>query len=426
MTQAPLRRELSLPGAMGVGLGSILGTGAFVALGLAAGLAGPWVLLAIVLAGALAMCNGLSSAQLAAVHPVSGGTYTYGYRFLSPLAGFAAGWLFLIAKAASCAAAALAFGGLIAWVAGIPGEGEAIVLAGLGSLVLITAAALAGLRRSSAINIALVAVTVASLLLLVAASSPAIVRNGASLPWADFDAPGVLEAAALCFVAFTGYGRIATMGEEVRKPRRTIPVAIVGTLACALALYMLVALAGVSVLGSAAFASRAENDAAPLLGVADALGSPPISGVLVAGGATALLAVQLNLVLGLSRVVLAAGREGDLPGPLAGVRRGVPVAAVLVVAGAVAIAIVPGRLAMAWSLSAVAVLLYYALTNAAALRVVEGRFVPRWISALGLLACIGLAAFVDPLSWLWAGGLLAAGLAVRLACRAWPRARGTP
>ena len=104
-----LQRELGLAGATVTGLGSILGTGVFVSLAIAAGITGPSVILAIVLAAGLALCNALSSAQLAAAHPISGGTYEYGYKYLSPRLGFTAGWLFLCAKTASAATAALGF-----------------------------------------------------------------------------------------------------------------------------------------------------------------------------------------------------------------------------------------------------------------------------------------------------------------------------
>ena len=86
-----------------MGLGAMIGTGVFVSLGLGAGIAGPAVLVALALAGGVALCNGLSSAQLAAANPVSGGTYEYGYRYLNSWAGFTAGWVFLIAKSASAA-----------------------------------------------------------------------------------------------------------------------------------------------------------------------------------------------------------------------------------------------------------------------------------------------------------------------------------
>jgi APA family basic amino acid/polyamine antiporter len=101
-----MRREINLFGAVMMGMGSILGTGVFVSIGMAAETAGPQVLLAIGIAAVVAICNGLSSAQLAALHPVSGGTYEYGYRWLSPTFGFIAGWTFVCAKSASAATAA--------------------------------------------------------------------------------------------------------------------------------------------------------------------------------------------------------------------------------------------------------------------------------------------------------------------------------
>src|SRR5690606_38420555 len=108
-----LKRELGLGGATMLGLGSMVGTGVFVSIGIAAGVAGPAVILAIAMAAAVATCNALSSAQLAASHAVSGGTYEYGYRYLNPALGFTAGWMFLCAKTASTATAALDFGGYL-------------------------------------------------------------------------------------------------------------------------------------------------------------------------------------------------------------------------------------------------------------------------------------------------------------------------
>ncbi len=114
-----LKRDLGLIGATMMGLGSIVGTGVFVSIGVAAGVTGPSVVLAIVLAALVATCNALSSAQLAASHPVSGGTHEYGYRYLHPALGFTAGWMFLCAKIASAATAALGFAGYLLHLLGI-------------------------------------------------------------------------------------------------------------------------------------------------------------------------------------------------------------------------------------------------------------------------------------------------------------------
>lgn len=418
-----LIRVITLPGAIGIGLGSIIGTGVFVTLGLGAGLAGPWLLVAIAIAGGVAMCNGLSSAQLAAVHPVSGGTYAYGRRFIHPWAGFTAGWVFLLAKAASCATAALGFGGLVAWITGKPGEGWTMTLAALGSLLVVTSAALAGVTRSVRFNYILLTVTVLALVTMVFAAAPAALKGWSGMSWAAIDdrsisAPGVLEAAALAFVAFAGFARIATMGEEVREPRRTIPKAVVFTLLAAIVLYGLVAFTGLGVLGAGDFAARSSADAAPLMAVARAVEAPTLAWMLAAGSAAALLAVQLNLIMGLSRVALAAGRERDLPTPLSRIdRHGVPMIATIVVALAIAAIIAIGSVPMAWSLAAGSVLVYYAITNLSAMRVAEGRFIARWVHTLGLTGCLALGVFVESVVLGVMFALIAAGLGVRWACR---------
>ena len=106
-----LKREVGPRGATIIGLGSMLGTGVYIALGLASGFVGYYIFLAILIAGGLAMCNGFSSAQLAANHPTSGGSYEFGRIHLGKEIGFVAGWVFIFAKGASAAAASLA----IAW-----------------------------------------------------------------------------------------------------------------------------------------------------------------------------------------------------------------------------------------------------------------------------------------------------------------------
>jgi APA family basic amino acid/polyamine antiporter len=222
------------------------------------------------------------------------------------------------------------------------------------------------------------------------------------------------------FVAFTGYGRVATLGEEVRDPRRTIPPAIVTTVLVVSLLYLGVATVGVGVLGADAFGRAAETTAAPLEAVAAALGMTWLGWVLAAAAVTAMLGVLLNLVLGLSRVLLAMARRGDAPVALAHVdeRRRSPIAAVwacgLLIAGLALI----GDVRTTWSFSAFTVLVYYAITNLAALRLPpEKRLFPRWVPAAGLVGCLGLAPWVEPTVWLVGLGLLVIGLLGHVAVR---------
>ena len=153
-----LRRELGLGSAVMLGLGAMVGTGVFVSIGIAAGVAGEAVVLAIVLAALVAMCNALASAQLAASHPVSGGTYEYGYKYLSPPLGFTAGWMFLCAKSASAATAALGFAGYLLHALGRSGGAWQVPIA-LATIALLTVIVLAGVRRANWTNILIVSIS---------------------------------------------------------------------------------------------------------------------------------------------------------------------------------------------------------------------------------------------------------------------------
>lgn len=400
-----LKRELGVFGAMMMGLGSILGTGVFVAVGIAAGVAGPGVLLAIPAAALVALCNALSSAQLAANHPVSGGTYEYGYRYLHPALGFSAGWTFLLAKSASAATAVLGFAGYLLHALGRSGE-WLVPVAVAGALGL-TAVVLGGIRRSHWVNVTIVSVTLLALVLFVGGGLPSLREMGTEhlLPLLGGGVdqergpiPSLLYATALMFVAYTGYGRIATLGEEVRDPGRTIPRAIVLTLAVSATLYVSVGVVAVGSVGSGFLARATSGEAAPLEVVAETFALPGVASIVALGAITAMLGVSLNLILGLSRVLLAMGRRGDMPRAVARLdeERTTPWVAVLVVGILVAGLASVGSVETTWSFSAFTVLLYYAITNLAALRLSpEERLFPRAFAWAGLFGCLFLAFWVD-------------------------------
>jgi len=423
---ARLARAVGVPGAVLLGLGSILGTGIFVSLGVAAGVAGPSAVAAVALAAGVATLNGLSSAQLAASHPVSGGTYEYGYRYLTPAAGFLAGWMFLCAKSASAATAALGLAGYVLAACGVHGAAPRVALAVL-VVAAVTGLVAGGIERSSRANAAIVSVTLLALATFVGAGLPAA-RDGAATnirPFFGGPDPGAgafLHATALLFVAYTGYGRIATLGEEVRDPTRTIPRAIGTTLLASMAIYVAVAFTAVAAAGPGTLAQATERAAAPLEVVAQGFGVPGVAGLVALGAATAMLGVLLNLLLGLSRVWLAMARRGDAPRGLARVAGdGAPRRAVLLTGVLVGGLALSGNVRLTWSFSAFTVLVYYALTNLAALRLpAAARRYPRWIPAAGLAACAGLAFWIPAHVALVGVGLAALGLA----WHAW-RARST-
>ena len=404
-----------------MGLGSIVGTGVFVSLGVAAGVAGSGILLVLPLAGLLALFNGLSSAQLAATYPVSGGTYEYGYRLLGPSFGFAAGLAFLLAKCASAATAALGFSGYLLVLIGVSPRPLLLVTGGVIVALGVTSLVLGGIRKSNRVNAWLIGYTLAALTLFLVfglpAAGSALADLRADLATGSGGAAGpltrssFLQATALLFVAYTGYGRIATLGEEVRAPRHTIPRAIWATLAFVAVLYMGVAAVALGSLGPKGFSEATLQTAAPLQEAARVIGTPGLAHLVALAAVTAMLGVLLNLILGLSRVVLAMGRRGDLPASLESVDvgSGSPRAAVAVVGVTIGVLVLLGDVRTTWSFSAFTVLLYYGITNLAALRLPpEARLYPRWIPLLGLVGCLLLAFHVTPAVWI-AGSVIVLG-----------------
>jgi APA family basic amino acid/polyamine antiporter len=201
---------------------------------------------------------------------------------------------------------------------------------------------------------------------------------------------GVVHGAAIMFFAFAGYARIATLGEEVVEPERTIPVAIATSFAVAVAVYAVVAVAALVSLDVAVLAASS----APL---ADAVAAGSLSALAPAvrmGATVACFGVLLSLQAGVGRTVFAMAAEADLPRWLGAVdeKRGVPRRAEIAVAVAAAALVLATDVAGAIGFSSFAVLLYYAVTNAAALRLGPGEHPPpRWLAILGLAGCITLA-----------------------------------
>jgi APA family basic amino acid/polyamine antiporter len=409
-----LKRELGVFGATLMGLGSIVGTGVFVSIGIAAGIAGSAVILAVAIGAVVAICNGLNSAQLAANHPVSGGTYEYGYKYLTPAFGFTAGWMFLVAKTASAATAALGFAGYLLNLWG--GSSTWVIPLAVLAVIIMTLVVLSGIKRSNLANIVIVSVTLLSLSFFILICLPRAVGQGVnnltplfSNSWGD-----VLHASALMFVAYTGYGRIATMGEEARSPRETIPKAMIVCLVLTMLLYITVATVGIGAVGADTLAdATGQTKAAPLEVVARSVGGAGAAFVLAVGAITAMLGVLLNLILGLSRVLLAMGRRTDAPKFLARLNQGqtAPYWAVIVVGVAIACLVLLGNVKTTWSFSAFSVLIYYAITNFAALKLpASERLYPVWIGWIGLLSCLFLAFWVESAIWQVGLGLIVAGL----------------
>ena len=380
----------------------MLGAGVFAAFAPAAEAAGAGLLIGLALAGGVALANALSSAQLAAVHPRSGGAYAWGREQLGDLPGFVAGWAFVVGKIASLAAMALTFGAYTA-----PSVARPL---GIAAVVALTSVNYLGVTKTAGVTRVLVACVVATLAFVVATSLLGGDLDADRLTplWPESGLRGILASGGFLFFAFAGYARIATLGEEVREPERTIPRAIPLALGLTLLVYAAVAVSILLVLGP----ERIAEASAPLAEAVEATGADSLSPLVRAGAALAALGVLLSLLAGVSRTVFSMASEGDLPRRLAAVhpRNRVPHVAEVGVGAVVVVLVALADLRTAIGFSSVTVLGYYAIANAAAftLRPGERRW-PRAVPVLGLVGCLALALSL-PATTVAAGlGVLAAG-----------------
>ena len=434
MTQ--LERRIGVPGAIAIGMGAMIGAGLFFVWAPAAALAGPMLPAAIALAGAIAVLNALSTAQLAMEHPVSGGAYAYGRAEVGERVGFTAGWMFLTGKTASAAAIAVIAGQHL-W----PEHAHAVAAVAVAALALLN---MLGVRVTAWVSsgiVAIVLVVVVIALVWAATGGPTAETVGwlayaplsqAALPDGDFGfvggsagAPagggplGWLTAAGMLFFAFAGYARMATLGEEVRQPRRTRPIAIVLGVGVVLALYAAVGWATSARLGALLPAS-----ATP---VADLVAHPVLHALVLGAGALACLGSLMGILAGLSRTGLAMARNRDLPGPLSTVARRtrtpvVAEATTAVAAMAAALLLPAGGLV---AFSSTCVLTYYAVAHISAIRMRRGSragtrgagavrmWLPGWLPWIGVVACLGVVLTLPWQGVVGAAAWLALGLGAR-------------
>ena len=377
-TTTRLSRRLGLADSVVIGLGSMIGAGVFAAPQPAAQAAGTAMLIGLAIAAAVAYCNAMSSAWLAARYPESGGTYVYGRERLGDAWGIVAGGAFILGKLASLCAMALTFGAYVA-----PGSERPLAV---GLVVAMTAVNALGVGKTAAVTrvvVALVLATLAALVVAALAAGDADSGNLTPLIPTGVGPLDVLESAGFLFFAFAGYARIATLGEEVVDPARTIPRAIAIAFGVVVAVYAITAVAALAVLGGSGVAASS----APL---ADAAGGGGAEVAVRAGAALAAAGVLLSLLAGVARTTFAMADSGHLPRPLAKVdaRSRVPLRAELLVGAIVVVAVLLLDLRGAIGFSSVCVLLYYAIANASALTLEDRR---RVLPALGLAGCLLLA-----------------------------------
>lgn len=316
------------------GMGIILGAGIYALLSPAAALAGNAVWLALLIAAGVALLSGLSYAELAAMYPTAGAEYDYAARALGERAGVAVGWLVLAATVVSMATVALGFAAYLRTLWPVPAVPAAIALIAVLALLL-----LLGARESAGVAALLTLIEVVGLLAVVGAGLP---RVGATDLFALSPAGphGVLQAAALVFFAFIGFEQIAKLAEEAKDPGRTVPRALLISVAGATTIYVLVAVATVALLG---WEGASATDA-PFSAAVGAVFGPPAAAAISVTALTATASTVLVELLAASRIGYGMARGGAAPRVLDRLSaRRVPWAAVVALAVAAALFTLPGE-----------------------------------------------------------------------------------
>ncbi len=347
-----LKATLGWPHLVALGVGAIIGTGIYTLTGVAAGLAGPAVILSFAVAGAVCACAALCYAEMASLMPQAGSAYTYSYVTLGELVAWVIGWSLILEYTLVCSAVSVGWAGYAAGLVqqagwGVPPallagpEGGGIVnLPAVFIALAVTGLLLVGTRESANVNFILVCVKLVALAGFVALTLPhfdaANFRPFAPFGFGAHDIDGtkfgVMGAAAIIFFAFYGFDAISTAAEEAKNPKRDLTIGIVGSMVLCTLIYMVVAAAALGASPFEAFSKSPE----PLAFVLRELGQPTAAAVIAGAAVIAMPTVIMVFMFGQSRVFFAMARDGLLPRKLAGVnRRGVP-AAVTVLTGVMA------------------------------------------------------------------------------------------
>lgn len=396
-----LARRLNTKDAVVLGLGSMIGAGIFAAAGPATAAAGSGILIGVLIAGFIAYLNATTMAQLAALYPESGGTYVYGQKQLGRIWGFLAGWGFVIGKLASCTAMALTFAFYAA-----PDYAKPLAVA---SVLILTLVNYLGVKKTAFVTKILVSIVLVSLMIVAfAALSGGAADTSRLSGWTDRGGiAGILQSAGIMFFAFAGYARIATLGEEVISPQKTIPRAILIALGITLVFY-------ISIITITVLSVDIENLAhakAPLVLAVESGTYSYLAPVVRIGACFASLGVLLSLMAGISRTTFAMAANQDIPHwfsavhPIHRVPHRAELAVGLIIASVVGVA----DLRSAIGFSSFAILVYYAIANIASwtLKPEQRRF-PRWMSAAGAVSCAVVAINLPLISVV--GGILLFGL----------------
>jgi APA family basic amino acid/polyamine antiporter len=392
--KAGLKREIGLFGATALGIGAIIGSGIFIVTGIVAGIAGPAMIISVLIAGIIALFSAISVAELSVYLPEEGGTYAFAQKLISPFAGFIAGWIWVFSNIFVGAAVSLGFAHyFVTLFPAVPVKVIAVMIC-----IIFIIINYFGLKESTLLNNALVTSKVLILLFFVAFGL-GFFRVDHFTPLAPMGMTGILGGAALIFFAYTGFARVTIMAEEVKEPEKTIPRSIFLALGISTILYILVSLVAVGLTGT----SNLALSGSPLADAIRITGNPGAVLLISLGAMIATASVLLTTIMGISRIVFAMARNNDLPPFLSRIspRFSTPHYAIWITGFFMVAAVLIADLALVIAISTLAMLIFYFIANIAALRLPRKyQSFPSVVPIIGAATCVGLVAFLNTSSWI--------------------------
>ena len=328
---AELTRSLGFWGATGIGIGAIIGTGIFVLIGVASGIAGPAVILSFIIAGFVALLSGLSAAELSSFIHEAGGSYIYTTKAFGEFPGFVVGWMKSFDYIVGASAVSVGFAAYLTYFVGIPSTTSTlIIIATLWPLFLMLLN-VKGIKEASGTNNLLVVLKILALLIFIIVCAAALITRGNYSNYHPFfpqGFSGVMSGAAIIFFAFIGFNTIAVMAEEVKDPEKNVPKAILFAFAVCTLIYIGVSLVAVGVVNWQLLGSSGAPLEFALKTVTDNIF---ILQFVAISALFATTSVIMASIMGGSRALFAMARQGVLPKRLATIsRQNVPVFTILV------------------------------------------------------------------------------------------------
>jgi len=304
------------------GVGATIGTGIFIVLNAAVPEAGPGVIASFAIAGVTAALTALCYAALASMIPVSGSSYSYTYATLGEIVAYAVGWCLLLEYGVSAGAIVVGWGqylnqvfvDLFDWqlpdaISQPPGSGGYVNIPAVVLVLLCCFLLIRGSRESATVNTIMVILKIGVLVMFIVIGVTAFNSDNLT-PFAPFGIAGIGAAASTIFFSFIGIDAVSTAGEEVKDPRRTLPLAIVFALLIVTTLYVLVAIVAVAAQPWEEFEGQEAGLAEILRNIT---GQTWPSLILSLGAVISLFSVTLVVIYGQTRILFAMGRDGMLP-----------------------------------------------------------------------------------------------------------------